>query len=104
MAANHLFLEESPQNIWLEDIAFIANGCTDYEQFRIAVEAFEMGKPTEDAEADMERDFNARNMSPGSSMPYDADESIDFFDDDEKAEEFIVTSWAMARGTDNETA
>ena len=131
-----LFQEESPQDVWLEDIAFIANGCADYEQFRIAVEAFAMGEPTEDAEADMERIFNARNISPASSMPYDADESIDFFGDDEEdirpdeyeyyldsngeemdlygerdyemydeeTEEFIVTSWAMARDTDNETA
>ena len=79
-----LYQEESPQDVWLEDIAFIANGCTDYEQFRIAVEAFAMGEPTEDAEADMERIFNARNMSTASSMPYDADESIDFFGDDEE--------------------
>lgn len=132
---NALFQEESPQDVWLEDIAYLANGCTDYEQFRIAVEAFAMGEPTEDAEADMERIFNARNMSTASAMPYDADESIDFFGDDEElkpeeyeyyldangeemdlygerdyemfdeeTEDFIVTSWAMARDIDNETA
>lgn len=26
-----LYQEESPQDVWLEDIAYIANGCTDYE-------------------------------------------------------------------------
>lgn len=129
-----LFQEESPQDVWLEDIAYIANGCTDYEQFRIAVEAFAMGEPTENAEEDMERAFNARSMAPAAS--YES-ESIDFFggdyDDDEmpeeyeyyldangeemdlygerdyemfdeEAEDFIVASWAMARDTDNETA
>ena len=30
LAANHLF-QESPQDVWLEDIAYIANGCTDCE-------------------------------------------------------------------------
>lgn len=30
-----LYQEESPQDVWLEDIAYIANGCTDYEWFRI---------------------------------------------------------------------
>ena len=117
----YLFQEETPQEIWLEDIQNIANGCTDYEQFRIAVDAFAMGEPTESAEADMLAAWKSRK-APSSSYTNSPDEepidweadwdtlAVDYgehtdyemYDDD--TEEFIITSWAMARETDEEEA
>ena len=120
-SVNALFQEETPKEIWLEDIQNIANGCTDYEQFRIAVDAFAMGEPTESAEADMLAAWKNRK-APSSSYTNSPDEepidweadwdtlAVDYgehtdyemYDDD--TEEFIITSWAMARGTDGEEA
>lgn len=120
-----ILFQESPQDLWLADIAELANTCTTYEQFRAVVDAFAMGEPTENAEADMRKAFENRIAEEKKTTEpvFEQSENIDFDFDwdsikveyydydpepgydiyDDETEDFIITSWSIAHEEDKTT-
>ena len=120
-----ILFQESPKDLWLADIAELANTCTTYEQFRAVVDAFAMGEPTENAEADMRKAFDNRSTEEKKTTEpvFEEAENIDFDFDwdsikveyydydpepgydiyDDETEDFIITSWSIAHEEDKTT-